>query len=173
VSRLVLNAVCFQAGWLACVAGGNRGALLACLLILPLHARFVSRCPREWRVALALAGLGLGMDLAWQAAGLLRFEGALLHGVPPWLALLWLLFALSLFHSLAWLRRSAWLAAAAGAIAGPFTYIAGLRLGAAGSPFPEWQLALVMAPAWALLLPVMTHYTRDARPGHAEQATSL
>jgi hypothetical protein len=172
VPRAVLNALCFQVGWLACVAGGNRGALLAGLLILPLHARFVSRCPREWCVAVVLAGLGLAMDLAWQAAGVVRFEGALLYAVPPWLAMLWLLFALSLFHSLAWLRRSAWLAAAIGAISGPFTYLAGLRLGAAVSPLPEWQLALVMAPAWALLLPLMTHLTGYANPEHREQAVS-
>jgi hypothetical protein len=168
--RSLLNAFCFQAGWFACVAGGNRVALLAAVLLLPLHARFVSRCAREWALAAALAGIGLAMDLGWQAAGLLRFEGSAGALPPLWLALLWLLFAQALFHSLAWLQRSAWLAAAIGAIAGPLSYAAGLKLGGATSSYEAWQIALVMGPAWALLLPLMAGCARRGLPTARVQA---
>ena len=143
----LLDALAFQFGWLACVALGNAGALLVATLLLPLHFFLVGASPREWRLSLAIAMAGLAMDLGWQYAGLLQFSGTAVAGVPPWLAVLWLLFAGTLFHSLGWLRQRLALASVLGAVSGPLSYVAGIALGAAESRFETWQVAVAMAPA--------------------------
>jgi hypothetical protein len=169
---VLLDAVLFQLGWIACVAGGNSGALLAALLVLPLHWALVSRDAREWLFAIVLGSAGLAVDLAWQAAGALHFAQTVGGVLPPWLAVLWLLFALALFHSLAWLQGRPLLAASCGALAGPVTYLAGLRLGAAESALAPVQLALLMAPAWAVLLPALAETARLARRARATESAA-
>jgi len=164
----MLNAIAYQAGWLACVAGGNRWALPAGALILALHWWLVDRSVRGWSLVAVAAGLGLAMDLGWQRLGLLEFHGTLGAGIPPWLAMLWLLFATTFAHSLAWLQARLGLAALLGAALGPLSYVAGLELGAASTRFPQWQVALAMAPAWALLLPLLLFLARAPRAVAAE-----
>lgn len=163
----VRDYIVFQCGWVACVAFGNSGALLALLVFVPLQALWPARRgAREWVLVLGFAGAGLAMDLAWQAGGLLAFTGQVAFGVPLWLVVLWLLFAGTLFHSLAFLTRRLWLAAVLGATAGPLSYLAGMRLGAATSEHEAWIIGLAMAPAWALLLPGLAHLAREpAKPG--------
>jgi hypothetical protein len=61
------------------------------------------------------------------------------------------------------------LAAALGALSGPLSYIAGMRLGAAETTHPDSIVALAMAPAWAVLLPLLA---RLARGSNAEGVSS-
>lgn len=166
----VLNALLYQAGWLACVAGGNTWALPAGALILALHWWLVDRSARGWAFVLVTALLGLAMDLGWQRLGLLEFHGTLAAGIPPWLVMLWLLFATTFAHALAWLQARLGLAALLGAVFGPLSYVAGVELGAAATRFPLWQLALAMAPAWSLLLPLLVFLARSPRVLTAELA---
>jgi hypothetical protein len=105
------------------------------------------------------------MDTGWQAIGLLSFTGQLVLGIPLWLVVLWLLFSGTLFHSLAFLQQRLLLAAILGAAAGPLSYLAGMRLGAATSTHDAWTVALAMAPAWALLLPALAYAARPPTPG--------
>jgi len=165
-----LNAIAFQCGWLACVAGGNSWALPAGALILGLHWWLVDRSARGWAAIAIAALLGLAMDLGWQRLGLLEFHGTLVAGIPPWLIMLWLLFATTLAHSLAWLHARLGLAALLGAAFGPLSYVAGVELGAAATRFPLWQVALAMAPAWSLLLPLLVFLARPPRALTAELA---
>ncbi len=164
----ILNALAYQAGWLACVLGGNAWALSAGTLLLALHWWLVDRSARGWAMVVIAALLGLAMDLGWQRLGLLRFDGTVAGGLPPWLAMLWLLFATTFAHSLAWLQARLALAALLGAVCGPLSYIAGIALGAAATRFPPWQVALAMAPAWALLLPLLLYLARAPRTVSAE-----
>lgn len=151
----------FQCGWVACVAFGNAGALLALAVCVPLQAMWPGRrTAREWLLVAGFSAAGIVMDLVWQAIGLLRFEGQLVLGIPLWLVVLWVLFAGTLFHSLAFLQQRLWLAAVLGALAGPLSYIAGIRMGAATSAHDALHIALAMAPAWALLLPVFARIAR-------------
>jgi hypothetical protein len=151
--RTLLNALAFQGGWFACVLGGTPWALAAGVLVLPLHLGLSRSRRREAAVLLVCAGIGIAHDLLWQRFGLLRFEGDAIGPLPVWLAVLWLLFSTTLGHSLAWLQSRPLLAAALGAVFGPLSYCAGLRLGAAHSALEYWQVGLVMMPAWLVLLP--------------------
>jgi len=161
MSPALRDYIVFQLGWTACVAFGNTGAMFALLVCLPLQALWPGRrTKREWGLVLAFSVAGLAMDLGWQALELLDFTGQLAFGVPLWLVVLWLLFNGTLFHSLAFLQQRLALAAVLGAIAGPLSYLAGMRLGAATSDRETWLVLSAMAPAWALLLPALAYLAR-------------
>jgi hypothetical protein len=73
--------------------------------------------------------------------------------LPGWLALLWLVLASGLRHSLAWAMRPAWRGVLLGALAArrPIWPVRSLRASAC-----RWALAtaLLLAPLWALALPL-------------------
>lgn len=174
----VLNAILYQLGWLACVVGGNAWALALGGVCLVLHWRLVDRSAHAWSFIAVAALLGLAMDIGWQRLGLIEFNDVSIGSVPPWLGMLWLLFASTLMHSLAWLQTRLWLAAVLGGVAGPLSYVAGLELGAASSAMPHWQVGLAMAPGWMLLLPLLAYLarhwaTRAGAGGAAQQAAPL
>ncbi len=155
------DAIVFQIAWFACVAGGNAGALAALLVLLPLQAMWPGRrSAREWGLVVFFSAIGLAMDLLWQATGLLDFSGDLLGPIPFWLAMLWVFFGGTLLRSLAFLQQRLLLAALLGAVAGPFSYWVGMRLGAATSLNSALEVMLTMAPAWALLLPLLARLSR-------------
>jgi hypothetical protein len=161
LNPLLGHALAFQAGWLACVIGGNPWAMAAAIVLLPLYLLATRPGWSLCATLIAIALAGLAMDLAWQAAGLLRFNGTSSWGLPPWLASLWLLFAASLTHALRFLHHRLGLAALLGAIAGPLSYLAGLGFGAASTVHPHHLVGLALAPAWALLLPLFLILVRQ------------
>jgi len=166
MSPAVRDYLVFQCGWAACVAFGNRGALLALLVFVPLQALWPARRrTREWLLVCGFSIAGIAMDAGCQAIGLLSFTGQLVLGIPLWLVVLWLLFSGTLFHSLAFLQQRLLLAAIVGATAGPLSYLAGMRLGAATTTHDAWTVALAMAPAWALLLPALAYAARPPNTG--------
>lgn len=168
MSPALRDGIVFQLGWLCCVAGGNRGALLAAVVLVPLQATWPGRRSiSEWRMLLLFAVIGLAMDLGWQLMGVLAFKGQLLLGTPGWLVVLWLMFAGTLFRSLAFLQNNLVLAAVLGALSGPLSYMAGISLGAAETTHPDSVVALAMAPAWAALLPLMAYLARARSAGGA------
>lgn len=164
MSPALRDGLVFQLGWFCCVAGGNRGALFAAVVLVPLQATWPGqRSISEWRMLLLFAAVGLAMDLGWQALGVLAFKGQLLWSTPGWLVVLWLMFAGTLFRSLAFLQDRLVLAAVLGALSGPLSYMAGIRLGAAQSGHPDSVIALAMAPAWAILLPLFACLARGRK----------
>ena len=162
----VRDYIVFQCGWAACVFLGNTGAAVAFVVLLPLQALWPGRrTTREWALVALFSVVGVALDLGWQAAGLIEFNGKVLLGVPPWLLVLWLLFSGTLFHSLSFLRERLVLAAILGAAAGPLSYLAGISAGAATSTHGAWAIAFWMAPAWAVLLPTFCFLARDRATG--------
>ncbi|MFP4137873.1 MAG: DUF2878 domain-containing protein [Halomonas sp.] len=148
-SRLVANLVAFEAGWAACVLGGSLVGAGVAGAILAAHLRWQAR-PGEWRWLVGFALLGLAVDGGLALAGGFRFpdEFLVLGLLPPWLWLLWPLFATLLHHSLAWLWSRPWLATLGGALGGPLSYYAGAGL--AGVPLANWLLP-AQALVWASL----------------------
>jgi hypothetical protein len=74
---------------------------------------------------------------------------------------LWALVASTLNSSLSWLRGKPLLGAVLGAIAGPLSYEAGIRLGA-GSWGPHGQLGglVVLAIVWGAAMPLFFYWHR-------------
>ncbi len=155
----LLNAIGFQAGWWACVAGVGRGreweALVFCALLAGIHLRCSKHPLQEARLALVAWIVGVGMDSLLQHLGVIRFHGGALAPLSPfWLWALWVMFAFTLNASLSFLHKSLGLAALAGLAFGPMTYYAGAQLGAASLEAAPAHL-LALAVAWMLAMPLL------------------
>ena len=95
--------------------------------------------------------------------GLIQYNNLILYNnpgwpyplTPLWIIILWVMFAMTLNHSLSWLKGRVLLATLFGAIGGPLAYIAGEKLGAitiSGS-----QTLFVLSIGWAFITPLLVY----------------
>lgn len=164
----LLNFVAFYAGWFACVGGAGRGhlylgPLVVCGLVA-LHLRLVPDARREARLLLSAAALGYSVDTLQTVIGVIAFGAASpVWWLPPlWLLGLWFIFGTTLNVSFVWLAGRYGVAAALGAISGPLSYYAGVRLGAAEFPHPGFSV-VVLALVWAVLMPGLVRLAERSR----------
>jgi hypothetical protein len=150
---IIANALLFQIGWFVCILGGDLWALVFTGAVLAGHFWF-SPCKRNDLLALIIAlGIGLIHDTLLIALGYIRFVET--TWLPPlWLVCIWVLFGISLLHSLNWVYQRIWFAAALGIIAGPLSYLAGVSLSTAEWGASLWELIPVIGLMWLLVLPV-------------------
>jgi hypothetical protein len=105
--------------------------------------------------------LGALIDGGLARSGLLSYASAAPAlppgGAPLWILALWVSFALTLNHSLRWLRGRLIPAVLTGAIGGPLAYLAAARLsGAVSFAAPAWQPLAALALGWAVALALLT-----------------
>jgi hypothetical protein len=98
--------------------------------------------------------LGIVVDSSLQYFSVIRFYGWALGSLSPfWLWMVWVMFALTLNNSLAFLQnRHVLLSAVAGLVFGPLSYIAGAKLGAASFDNSFIHVA-ILGLVWMLTLP--------------------
>lgn len=153
---LIGNALWLQVGWWACVLG----ARLPCLLWVAVAGLLVHLClcpglRSEGRVLLWVTLAGCLLDSVLGMFGVWRFEH---WPLPFWLAVLWLVLASGLRHSLAWAGRPPWRGAVLGLLGGPLAYLAGARLAGIELPLGPLYTGLILAPIWALVLPLALRF---------------
>jgi len=157
---LLANFLVFQIGWFACVLGGASGLPWVgtgiALAIVTWHLTRAMRPKQELLLVLSAAGIGLVFDSLLVALGWLAYpSGTLVAGTAPhWIVALWMLFAITLNLSLAWLKRRLLVAVLFGAIGGPLAYLGGAKLGALSFVAPTPGL-IALAVGWALLTPAL------------------
>ena len=167
--RTIINFVAFQAAWFGCVfaTAAGRPILGACA---PLAATVIhlaisrAKIRSELRTLAAAALLGLAMDGVAVALGLLRLPGEV--GVAStlfWFVSLWIGFGTTLSSSLAWLSRSTLLACVFGAVAGPLSYYAGVRLGALVAA-ESWTAWAWVCAEWAIATPLLLRLANPSAP---------
>lgn len=157
---LFANFVAFQFGWFACVLGGAHGLPWVgtgiALIIVAWHLMHAVRPKQELLLILSAAGIGMVFDSLLVALGWLTYpSGTLIAGTAPhWIVALWMLFAITLNLSLAWLKRRPFVAVLFGAIGGPLAYLGGAKLGALNFIAPTPAL-ITLAVGWALFTPIL------------------
>ncbi|MEY2706762.1 MAG: hypothetical protein RI905_513 [Pseudomonadota bacterium] len=165
----LINFVLFQVAWFAGILGAAHqmaslgvAVILLCLGIhfgrLPKHqikneALLVARC----------LALGFVVDSILLQAELMTYASAgLISGISPlWMCLLWAALAITLNHSMSWIKRSYWLAAILGSITGPLSYLAGVKLGAGTMPNQSISL-IALGLIWAMAMPLMVKWSKLA-----------
>ena len=160
--RLMANFVMFQTAWFACVIGASHDGLAvtagtgAALLVVALHVALSERPVGELQLVMAAALIGLVWEtLLIQIGVVVVPHGELLSGVaPPWIVAMWALFAITLNYSLGWLRGRWILATILGAIAGPLSYWAGVRMGALEFVDPV-KAVIALAIGWGVATPLL------------------
>tara|TARA_B110000014_G_C19824517_1_gene427729 strand:- start:104 stop:625 length:522 start_codon:yes stop_codon:yes gene_type:complete len=150
---IVLNVVIFQLGWAVCILGGNTLAVIYTFFAVILHAAIVLKNLREALVIVVFTIVGSCWDTLLMHVGVISFSTDSLF-IPPWLVCLWLLFACTLNHSLAWLKNKLLLSALLGAVVAPLSYLAGIKLGAAYFVMPVFASLAIIAIAWTFFIPI-------------------
>lgn len=156
----IANFVLFQLAWFAIVLGTARGyalwGTLCAVAVIGWHLAISARPDRESALLACLLAIGFVFETLMVGLGHVRYPNGqpLAWLAPYWMVALWGLFAVTLNVTFRWLRGRRVLAALLGAIAGPLSFAAGVRLGAAKFVDPDIALAL-LALGWALLMPLL------------------
>lgn len=99
----LLNFTLFQLAWFACLLAPLATVISLTITVLLFHFLLMGS-RREVPLVLLCLVTGFLFDTALQAFGFMRFRGDSLFQ-PPWLTCLWLLFAITISHSLAFFFR--------------------------------------------------------------------
>ena len=160
--NLWINAVCYQATWLAAIGGAARGWWWLGPLMALLFAAWQLRVSLRQRADVRLLGcamvIGFAVDSMFAQAGLIGYGAAYPWPqlAPLWIVALWASFALTLNHSLAYLQTHLLLAALLGAIGAPLAYSAAARWGALTLIAPTVSTLCALGLAWAVLTPALS-----------------
>jgi hypothetical protein len=163
------NFVLFQVGWFACILGAAHQqalwAVIGSLAYIIFHI-WRSQTPKlELSLLLKVLAFGILTDSLLMHLGFIDFKGAWPSPdvSPAWMWTLWLLVATTLNSSLSWLKSKPVLGVVLGAISGPLSYEAGIRLGAAnwGSGSQILGLGLISV-IWAVAMPLFFYWARTA-----------
>lgn len=162
-----INAIGFQIGWFACIASVRYDqeipAIFFCSLLVGLHF-FFSKAPLlDFKLILIALVLGIVVDSSLQYFSVIRFYGWALGPLSPfWLWMVWVMFALTLNYSLAFLQnRHLLLPAVVGLVFGPISYIAGTKLGAASIDNDFISIA-ILGIVWMLTLPALVFISQTS-----------
>ena len=157
-----INIVFYQATWFAAIAGAARGWWWAGPLMLGAFAVWQIAVSDERRADLQLmacaAIVGFAVDTLCVRSGMFTYAAPVPSPdfAPIWIVALWMSFALTLNHSLAWLKAHPALASVFGAVGAPLAYLAAARGWNALSFAARPALALgALAIAWAILAPAL------------------
>ena len=160
----IINFIAFQVIWLIAVIGAANEKLLPTVLAVAAFCCWQLSAKRRHQDDLPLLGFaiiaGLILDSAWQALGLIQYNLPIPMIAPIWIILLWITLALSINHSMIWLKKSIWLAILFGAIGAPMSYYAGSKLDALSYPQGLFTINILLAISWALVMIIFTQYER-------------
>ena len=158
---IIINASLFQACWFACVIGGANEltwpAVVTFLILAIYQLHPDRRHSRDALLLLVSIPMALLVDSFWVASGMMTFtESFPFAGIAPlWIIILWCAFALTVNHSLAWLKAHPSLPIVFGGFGGPMSYFAGLKLGGVEYHSDFWLVSLALALAWSISLLVL------------------
>ena len=159
------NFIFFQLGWFACVLGAANKqvlwAVLGTMAYIAFHVWRLDEPQRSLRLLMGALIYGVVVDTLIVHLGYLDFQdpwpSAYLS--PVWMWVLWVLVATTINGSLSWLRGRPVLGAVLGAICGPMSYEAGIRLGAGAWP-PRGQTIgfILVGVVWAIAIPLFFYW---------------
>ncbi|UCC14583.1 MAG: DUF2878 domain-containing protein [Gammaproteobacteria bacterium] len=153
------NIVAFQGVWFASVLGAAHGypwiGAVALLPFLLWQLGSSSDPGYDLRALLVMGAAGLAIDSIYPILGSLSYSSPWPSSgfAPAWLVVMWLNLALTMNHSLRWLRRRYLLAALFGSTGGALSYWAGARLGAMQLHWPTSTIIPLIGLIWAVALP--------------------
>lgn len=164
--RVWANLVGYQLVWFAIVISAARGqpwwGIATALAFVALQFHFSATRVAESRALLAAFGCGFLLDGTLAATGWLQYASPLLSvPAPIWILALWLAFAMTLNHSMVFVRGKPWPAAVLGAVGGPLAYLGAARgFDAVVFVAPAWRAITLLAVGWGAALAALAILTR-------------
>lgn len=146
------NAVGFQIIWWLSILYGEQYSLLV-IVILATHVALNKTPLTELKFITLVGVFGFSLDTILTFVGI--FDFSLTHSYPPyWLLLLWIGFAATIRHSLAFLPNHIAVLAITGAIGGTMSYLAAYKLGAFEFGVDIAIGCFLLASLWSFLMPI-------------------
>lgn len=173
--RFWINLVGYQLVWFAIVISASRGqpmwGIAAALAFIALQFHYSTTRSADSRALVAAFLCGFLLDGALVSTGWLQYASPLINlPAPVWILSLWLAFAMTLNHSMAFLRGKPLLAAVLGGIGGPMAYLGAARgFDAVIFATPAWRGILLLAIGWASALATLAVLTQRWANEHAGQ----
>ena len=166
--QMLINFILFQVGWFACVISAASQlewlALLSIGVVITTHLFLVKDRIPELQLILVAGTIGLLLDSALISLGVFTpISNFSYQGIAPlWLVGMWMLFGITLNHSLRWLYQRYVLAALLGFVFAPIAYLAGQRLGALTFPPDHTPITslLIIGACWLIVTPLLVHSSR-------------
>ncbi|WP_114639184.1 DUF2878 domain-containing protein [Polynucleobacter necessarius] len=159
------NFVFFQAGWFACVLGAANKqvfwAVSVTLAYIAFHIWQLNEPKKSCHLLVRALLYGILADTMLMNLGYLNFQDSWPSSYlsPIWMWTLWLLVATTINGSLSWLRGKTLLGVALGAICGPLSYEAGIRMGAGSWGSKGQTIGFVMVGVvWAAVIPLLFYW---------------
>ncbi len=173
----IANAVGYQLVWLvsvSCAARGmpHAGPLASIAFVLSMFA-FGGGSRADLRLIPLVLLIGLFADSAWILLGWIDFNAPWPSSrfAPEWILGIWLAFAMTLNHSLAFLKHRLALAALLGAIGGPLAYwSASHGFGAMRFDAPLSIMLPGLGVAWAAMIPLLLRIAEHRSKAKAIEA---
>lgn len=173
-SKKLLNGALFYAGWFYCVMSAAKGypqeALFVTAAILIIHFLVFEQRRKDVILLITMVPIGFLLDSSYAYFGWVRFHSP--NPLYPWMAPLWVLslyaiFAITLNHSLSWLKAKPLYSAVLGTGGIASTYLAGLRLGAIDFIEPWYIVLGGIGAIWFFYTPALFAFCRylDKRLG--------
>lgn len=164
--RFWANLVGYQLVWFAIVISASRGqplfGIFASLIFIALQFSTSNTRRSDTRALLVALICGFLMDGALAATGWLQYASPLLSlPAPVWILALWMAFAMTLNHSMVFLRGRPVLAALLGGIGGPMAYLGAARgFNAVVFTAPAWHAIVLLSVGWAIALATLAILTQ-------------
>lgn len=164
--RFWANLVGYQLVWFAIVIAAARGqpwwGIAVALAFVALQLRFSATRAADFRTLVATFVCGFLLDGALATTGWLQYASPEVSvPAPIWILALWLAFAMTLNHSMVFLRGRPWLAGVLGAVGGPLAYLGAARgFDAVVFVAPAWRAITLLAVGWAAALAVLAILTQ-------------
>ena len=160
MTRLVINILWFQLGWLISVIYGTPAAALVVLITILLYRYVLPVTVAEWLLISAVIGVGVITDTLLGLSNVLQFPNS--HPLPPfWMMTLWLVFATTLNQSMSMIVRRKYLFIAFCAVGAPISYFAGVHLSEVKFGLPTTLSMISIAFAWTLVGITLHHLHRN------------
>ncbi|HET8940993.1 MAG TPA: DUF2878 domain-containing protein [Rudaea sp.] len=157
-----INAIFYQLTWVAAVAGAGHELWWAGPLALAIFACWQLSVSTQRRADVVLlacaAAIGFAIDSSLAQTKVFSYAAAVPWPqlAPIWIVALWMSFALTLNHCLAYLKAHLIVAAALGAIGAPLAYWAAASTwGAIHFVAAPSTALVVLAVIWAILTPTL------------------
>ncbi len=159
---MLANVLGYQAVWFICVGGAAAGlawpGVIASLVFAIATLALSGRRAADLRTLAFVLPLGFMVDSTLVATGWISYSpaGPLQSVAPIWIAAIWLAFAFTINHSLAFLQSNRALAALLGLAGGPLAYWGASRaFGVIEFGQPTLLTLAVVGLCWAVLLPLL------------------
>jgi len=158
----LINFILFQSIWfiliLAAAHESFYGLVIGLLLILVQYWHGKLMVP-DFKLILASIIIGFAHDTSLNYFKFIQYNIDFnTYYSPFWIIGLWISFALTINHSLAWLGNKKLLQMIFGLIGGPLAYIAGEKLGAIN--MINTMTLYVLALSWACITPLLFQFKK-------------